>query len=177
MLSKKFFGRKKAGITVEVTLSIVLAVLVLFLTLGLFSGNLKTLVENGGIQTLFDKDASADKIAYNPKEGDPTATQVNVQVVAEQGLEWYLTQAQEAIQMYKENPPTTQEQIEDLAKAATIAKILGKLENADEAAFYKAYGIDIQTGRNKTFVKDKFIGYYSENSLNAVKEITDAAFN
>lgn len=131
MLNKISTGKKKAAITIEVTLSVALSILVLFLALGLFSDNLATMAANSGLQNLFNK---SQKTTYSTQTVNPTKTainvnelsQENVQVVASQGitLAEYLEQAQKTIDKYKATPPTDQAQMEDLARAE-LAKLIG----------------------------------------------------
>lgn len=131
MLKKISTGKKKAAITIEVTLSVALSILVLFLALGLFSDNLATMAANSGLQNLFNK---SQKTTYSTQTVNPTKTSINVnetsqenvQVVASQGitLAEYLEQAQKTIDKYKATPPTDQAQMEDLARAE-LAKFIG----------------------------------------------------
>ncbi len=63
-------------------------------------------------------------------------------------LNRYLPQAQEKIAYYNQNPPTTQAQVEDLAKQLTIAKIGALTTDStgatiDFASYYKSYGIKV----------------------------------
>lgn len=117
---------KKAGITIEIALSLALMLVVLFLVLGLFSNNLQGIAKNSGIMQIFNKSKSSDKLygsntfSISDRQGtDPTQTQVNVQVVADQGLDYYLTQAQNTIDQYKDATSLTPQQTEDLARAIT----------------------------------------------------------
>lgn len=116
-------GRKSAGVTLELILAITLAVLVLFFILNIFSDNLKGMVANSGIQNMFN---NKQKATYAKEAFDPT--QVNVQVLAEQGSIVFhtLQEAQDyainKIKGYINNPPQNADQVMDLAKALTIAK-------------------------------------------------------
>lgn len=139
-------GRKAAGVTLELILGISLAVLVLFFVLNIFSDNLKTMVANSSMHNMWDK---SEKTTYGKEAFDPT--QVNVQVLAEQGntLQWYIEQAAAEIDKYKDTPPATLAEVEDLAKWATIARITSGTQvlttGTDGLAtkFYNAYGIYI----------------------------------
>lgn len=114
-------GRKAAGVTVELMLAITLAVVVLFFILNIFGDNLKTMVASSGIQRMYDNE---QKTTYSTQKYDPTS--VNVQVLAEQGntLDDYKKKADEKIDGYTKNPPKNQDEVIDLAKWATIAKII-----------------------------------------------------
>lgn len=189
MSGKNGINSRQAGVTVETTLSILLAVVVLFLILGLFSNNLKEMIANSNMSRLFVNNANSKTV--NQKWGvDPTKTQVDVKIVADQGLDYYLTQAQQTIAKYKATPPQNESEIEDLAKAATIAKIVNGtsgLSQEDEKLFYKSYGISIDTTSaftTKVTTVNKIISYSTgsmlENEsekLNAVKKVTSATFN
>ncbi len=191
MLIRRKTGKKIAGITIEVTLSVALSILVLFLALGLFSDNLATMAANSGIQNLFNRNNEIAKTKQDTWGIHPTKTQVNVQVVADQGLSWYLTQAQEKIAYYNQNPPTTQAQVEDLAKQLTIAKIGALTTDStgatiDFASYYKTYEIKVvinyETGTYETKVGSlKITGdyEYSDNSykLKTTKSIINNNFS
>ena len=160
MSSRKFYGKKNASITIEVSLSVALTVVVLFLVLGLFSDNLQTMAANSGIRNLFNRENEIAKT--NPDSWgtsstrttvgvhDSTASQENIQVVAEQGLDYYVAQAEATISKYLETPPTTAAQMEDLAKALTIAAINNRNkitelngQTIDYTSIYKNYGIKV----------------------------------
>lgn len=116
-------GKKRAGVTVELLLAILLAVVVLFFVLSIFGDNLKTMVANSGIQNMFD---NGQKTTFGKQAFDPT--QVNVQVLAEQGntlktLDDFKKAAADKIKYYTDNPPQNEDQVLDLAKWATIARI------------------------------------------------------
>lgn len=139
MFNRKFgLRRKRAGITVELLLAVVLAVVVLFLILGLFSNNLKHMVVNGNISRIFANNSA--KTAYSSWGTNPTQTQVNVQTVADNGalIRQYLNKARAAIDNYKTNLPTTIEQKEDLARQITIERVIGNNDymNNTELAGY-----------------------------------------
>lgn len=117
--------RKVAGVTVELMLAITLAVVVLFFVLSIFGDNLKTMVASSGIQRMYAND---QKTTYSTQKYDPTS--VNVQVLAEQGNTFTSFQdakdkAKAKVDGYLANPPQNEEQVLDLAKWATIAKIVG----------------------------------------------------
>lgn len=138
MLNKISTSKKKAAITIEVTLSVALSILVLFLALGLFSDNLATMAANSGIQNLFNRSNQTAKTYYSHQKQDPTKTAVNmntsqvlVQIAGSQGgtndtkptLAQYLKQAQDTIDKYNKTPPADQSQREDLARAE-LAKFI-----------------------------------------------------
>lgn len=146
---KPYLSKKNAGITIEVTLSLALSVVVLFLLLGLFSDNIKTLAANSGIWNFFKRDVSYAKTDQNKTFVNLTQTQENVQVVAEQGLDYYIKQAQEIIDKYKKNPPTSLQEEEEAARYITIARIAGTLTNDDRRLFYNSpYNISVMYTQN-----------------------------
>jgi hypothetical protein len=115
-------GRKSAGVTLELILAITLAVVVLFFILSLVGDDLKTMVASGRISNMF---VNGQKTTYNNQAFDPT--QVNVQVLAEQGNTFQTladaqNQAIDKIKGYLTNPPQNADQVMDLAKWLTIAK-------------------------------------------------------
>lgn len=151
-------GRKSAGVTLELILAITLAVLVMFFILGLVGDNLKTMVANSGFQNMFE---NKQKVTYGKQNFDPT--QVNVQVLADQGLtlQQYLDSAIAIITKYENTPPPNQEELEKLAQAAAVAKIItmknanGYAEQAllpkDEGTFYTRDGIIINLMKSNDF--------------------------
>jgi hypothetical protein len=158
---KNITRARTAGITVEVTLSLALAIVSLFLVLSLFASNLSTMATNSGIKNLFSRDNELAKTAQTKWTKHPTDTTVtvsdnsqeNVQIVADQGLtlDEYIANAQATIDKYKETPPTTLSEIEDLAKAVTIAKINSNT-TLDYAYYYQTYGINARTNSYVTTV-------------------------
>ncbi|MDD3436015.1 MAG: hypothetical protein PHC64_02575 [Candidatus Gastranaerophilales bacterium] len=74
---------KSGTISTELAIGIGLAVVVLFVVLGLFSDNLSTLVSNTNLKNIFDGN---DKTSYTSFNRDYSDTQVNVQTIGEQGL-------------------------------------------------------------------------------------------
>jgi len=75
---------KKRADTTEVILAVTLAVLVTYFILNLFSTNINTLVNNSGIHKLLFKNNADNKTSFSKMDTDPTKTEVNVQMVADQ---------------------------------------------------------------------------------------------
>lgn len=144
-------GVKKAAITIEVAIGTAIAVIALFVALGIFSENLKTMIANSGISRIVAN--NPNKTAIVKQAYDPTSSQVNVQIVGAQGLGYYLAKAQESITNYKKTPPQNETQVQDLARQATIAKLIGGSSALpDEGLFYNDYGISIELFNNDTCV-------------------------
>lgn len=159
MISKVSSGNRKNGeITVEVTLSVVLTVVVLFLVLALFSDNLSTMAANSGIRNMFNRGnvtsnwgtQGSNKTEVNVN--NPNSTQVDYEIVADQGLDYYKARSQALIDYYNSIAPATltAPQKENLAKAATIATILnnGKSSSSSVSSvnydmYLNQYGIDV----------------------------------
>ncbi len=76
-------SKKIGAITVEVAIGIALAVIVVLVTLGLFSENLSTMISNSGMANMFK---NSNKTTYSSFGRDYTNSQVNVQLIGEQGL-------------------------------------------------------------------------------------------
>lgn len=74
---------KSGAITVEVAIGIALAVIVVLVTLGLFSENLSNMVSSSGFANMFK---NSNKTTYSSFGRDYTNSQVNVQLIGEQGL-------------------------------------------------------------------------------------------
>lgn len=184
--NRNFKNFKIAAITIEITLSVALAVVVLFALLGLFSDNLSTMAANSGIHNLFNKKPSMEQ-ADSSWGRNPTATQVNVQIVADQGLDWYLKNAQDTIDKYRDRTDLTLAQTEDLARALTILSI-----NAGTTSEYMgiggSHGIKITlvafgstSGQTKLVNSGKYINYQSVTSpdplLGKVQTVYNSRFN
>ena len=109
---------KQAGVSIEIIIAIALSVVALFFILGLFSDNLHTMATTGKLAQMNNNNETKTQFA----EGNPTKTEINVQLVGDQGtLAWYNAQAKATIEQLgaKTTPLTDQEKI-DLAKALTI---------------------------------------------------------
>lgn len=77
-------GKQKLGaITTEVAIGLGLSIVVLIVVIGLFGENLSNIITNSGISNMFD---NTNKTTYNSFNRDYTASQINVQLVGEQGL-------------------------------------------------------------------------------------------
>lgn len=114
---------RKAGITIEISLSIILILGVLFVALGIFHDNLKNMVAASGMQNMFSKSNSSGKTTYSMWTKNPTSTQINVAMVGDQGLEAYHNQAKETIDALVEkskHTSLTSQDITNLAQALTV---------------------------------------------------------
>lgn len=76
-------SKKIGAITVEVAIGIALAVIVVLVTLGLFSENLANMISSSGIANMFK---NTNKTTYSSFNRDYTNSQINVQLIGEQGL-------------------------------------------------------------------------------------------
>lgn len=140
-LQKKSNSRR-AAITVEMALAASLGVLVLFLMIGLFSNTIKDMIASSNMSRMYTNNSARTADTNKRWTVDPTGTQVNVQLVGEQGLQWYLTQAQTRINDYKKTPPQSESQKQDLAKQLTIARI-GQIWDSGYTNLCHLYGISI----------------------------------
>lgn len=75
--------KKRGALTIEVAIAIGLAALVLIFTLGLFSENLSAMISNTGMANMFSNN---NKTTYGSFNRDYTGSQINVQLIGEQGL-------------------------------------------------------------------------------------------
>lgn len=118
MLRKK---SKRAEVTIESSLAILLSVVVLFLAFGIFGKNLKTMFGNSNMNNFYN---NTKKTKNTFLENDPTKTQINVQAVATQGLEAYHTNSQKRIEAFASLVATgktlTSSEILNLAEALTV---------------------------------------------------------
>ena len=102
-------------------LSIVLALGVLFLVIGIFNGNLKDMVANSGFNNITKtKDTTAQ---YSQTENSYANSQVNVRITGAQGLTTiadFKTDALKNITALSQKTPFTDADAANLAKALTI---------------------------------------------------------
>ena len=105
-------------VSIEIILSIALSVVALFFILGLFSDNLHTMATTGKLAQMNNNNETKTQFA----EGNPTKTEINVQLVGDQGtLAWYNAQAKATIeQLGAKTTPLTSQELTDLARALTI---------------------------------------------------------
>lgn len=182
---KSYRNSRRAAITVEMALAASLGVLVLFLIIGLFSNTIKDMIASSNISRMYTNNSARTADTNKRWTVDPTGTQVNVQLVGEQGLQWYLTHAQAIINNYKQTPPQNDAQKQDLAKQLTIANI-GNIWNSDYTNLRQHYGIDIYITEDmfKTTINGKTLYFNSqyanldspESQLNAIKEVVNNNF-
>lgn len=175
---KKLIGVKPAEISIEISLSLVMSVVVLFLVLGLFGNSIQNIAEASGLRNLFSRNNEAAKTLQDQRYAakNPAQTQVNVQLVADQGLSYYISNAQATIAKYKETPPTTQKETEDLARAVAIAKITKVLTSSDESLFDKTCNIYVEeTSSKKTYLyaNNEKLAYSTYNSTYSDSQTID----
>lgn len=75
--------RRSGAVTTEVAVGIGLAVVVLFVAIGLFNDNISAMISNSSIANIFN---SGGKTTYSSFNRDYSDSQVNVQIMGEQGL-------------------------------------------------------------------------------------------
>lgn len=163
MFTRKL-GKDRAAVKFRISTSALLTVLVL-LTIGLFGESLQNSVEN-----------LCAKIFSNN----------NLNMISENNVNYYLSQSQTIINKYKKSVASSDKQLEELAKAVTIAKIAGKLTPKDENFIYLTYRIDVDTRTNITYIKDEKKLAFNEqelylktdkNKLAAIKEVAAGKFS
>lgn len=76
--------RKLGAITIEVAIGIILAVIVLFVAIGLFNENLANMLTGSNIKNMF---LNNNKTTYGSFNRDYADSQINVQIMGEQGLD------------------------------------------------------------------------------------------
>lgn len=79
------FKNRRAMVTVELAVTLVLIVVALFVTLGLFNNNLRDMVANSNFKNLFNGNGSRTFFSFFNK--DYKNAQVYVQIMGEQGLQ------------------------------------------------------------------------------------------
>jgi hypothetical protein len=180
MFSRRKKGVKDAGVTIEVSLSIVLSIVVLFLILGLIGDNIKLMAANGGINNLFKGNTAktkTDNWNVDLASNKVAVTEIPVTTVADQGhtLEWYLDWAQETVDDAKSGKTAlTNSQIEDLAKALTILSIDAGDDPQNYVAIANAHAINIELFKKDTETNTQFGKTSVEFSSNNIISITYA---
>lgn len=124
---------KEASISIEVSLSVLLASAVLILALGLFSQSLKAMAFNSNMTNFFKNNTAKTANTYidkNPTANRVTVAQIpqgqNTLIVGDQGLKGMHSAAQRAIeQLASITTPLTKEQLTNLALQLTILGVSG----------------------------------------------------
>lgn len=161
----KWFGKKNenAGVKIEISSSVVLTV-VIMLSIGLFGDNPQNTTGN-----ICAKNSSS-----------------NYFTITNKGLNHYITQSQSIINKYKRTIASSDNQLEELTKAVTVAKISGRLNPNDERFVYLAYGINVNTLTNVTYINNEKKLVFNEeeiylktdkNKLSAIKEVVTGKFS
>lgn len=143
---------KRASLTIEIGLSVVLAVLAIFVAFGMFGDTLSSMAANSGLNRLFHRNVTHVSDWGN----DPTATivqapasQENLQLTGDQGLtlEQYVKSAQDAVTYYSKMNKSSMSnaQLKDLAKALTILAVNAgaQLPQSDAINYETNYGIRV----------------------------------
>lgn len=168
-------NEKSGMITTEVAISLVLVVAVLFITLGLFSDNLKDMIANGNFQNIFNKNES--RTGFNSFSKDYAASQISVQIMGEQGLEMLRRKANNTVLDLMKNPTPNKTSILYLAMA--INSIVGEphiciyMEKDSKEICPKttpggyAYKINLNSS-SPTIAKSNIDGYPIESSIGLI---------
>lgn len=191
MSSRRLTNKRNGNITVEVSMSIALGLIALFLVFGLFNDNLSSMAAHSGIQNLFKRQSPSTSDWGKTNVKTPiTLSDEHVQTVGVQGLDWYLAQAQATINKYNGRTNLTQAESEDLAKSLMIARMTGLTTDSsgqtiDYVNFYKNNGIMVVKNDGVFTTKVKFgdvtksLSYNSESNsdqLLAVQTISKGVF-
>lgn len=124
---------KEASISIEVSLSVLLASAVLIIALGLFSENLKAMALNSNMTNFFKGNRAKTATTYMKTSAVNNRVMVaqipaaeNVGIVADQGLSGAHSAAQRIIiQLASSTTPLTQQQLTNLALQLTILGVSG----------------------------------------------------
>ncbi len=115
--------RKFAMVSTEVAVGIALTVVALFVVLGLFGDNLSTLVANTKLGNVFNENSS--KTEYNSFDRDYSDSQVNVQIMGEQGLQMLRRRANnKALEIIQESFSTSNSNANTIAYLSSAIKAL-----------------------------------------------------
>lgn len=163
---------RQASLTVEISLTVVLASLTLIMILGLFSEQLRTMASDMSFKRLFSKNSATgvEKTAPVTYSQDPTASQINVQVVAEQGLDTYYDAVQDRLNFLTDlKDPLTPAQQVNLAECVTLKSIMHRWNNGFSAPSSSELALCVTNGITATttlggsikvpVVKNEFINW------------------
>lgn len=97
---------KSAMITTELAITLGLATVVAVIAIGMFNENIKEMISSGNFQNFFNNDGG--KTAYSAFNRDYTDSQINVQIMGEQGLEMLRQKANnKVLDLASTNPTAT----------------------------------------------------------------------
>lgn len=167
--------RKNGAITVEMAIGIVLVVAVLFITLGLFSNNIKTMIADSNFKNVFNKEGL--KTGYSSFSKDYSDSQINVQIMGEQGLEMLRRKANnEALEIMQSSTP---DKTAVIYLTMAINSIVGEphiciymKKDSDEPCPQTnpggyAYKVNL-SGSYPTIAKSSTIGYPIESAIGLI---------
>lgn len=113
------FKNRRAMVTVELAVTLVLVVVALFVTLGLFSNNLRDMVTNSNVKNLFNGNGTRTFFSlFDKKYRD---AQVYVQVMGEQGLQILRKKANNGVVSAVATLPKNGGSVENAATFSTIS--------------------------------------------------------
>lgn len=169
----RFNGRKNAMLTTEMSLGIAIVVVVIFVAMSIFGGNLKDMIANGGMHNKFNKQNDISS-QYDNQSVDYTKSQIEVQITGSQGsktLEQYVSDAQAIVDSFTKNPPAnpSEDELDKLAKALTILSVKSSTINSPDLCTKYNITINLVTLTNKkmgeTIVGTKIVPYPSPTTL------------
>lgn len=141
----RFNNSRRAGVTIEFALALVLATGVIILLLGVFNSNIEKVNNNSGFQNLFNRDEVTD---YDDTATSYQNSQVSAgqETTAAQALEAYIDQMQSNIDALVAKQPLTAEEQVQLAMNLVQKSIMEQWEtntsfSAAEIAAASANGI------------------------------------
>lgn len=113
------FKNRRAMVTVELAVTLVLIVVALFVTLGLFNNNLRDMVANSNFKNLFNGNGSRTFFSFFNK--DYKNAQVYVQIMGEQGLQILRKKANNGVVSAIASLPANGAPIQSTASYSTIS--------------------------------------------------------
>lgn len=113
------FKNRRAMVTVELAVTLVLIVIALFVTLGLFNNNLRDMVANSNFKNLFNGNGSRTFFSFFNK--DYKNAQVYVQIMGEQGLQILRKKANNGVLTAVASLPKSGAPVENTGAYSTIS--------------------------------------------------------
>lgn len=149
MSGKSLRKRKlQGGLSIELSLSIVMILALLFVCLSMFGAQLISMARNGSLQRMFfglDR-----KVAFNINRNMNNRSETLVQITGQQGLSWYADEAEKKLEEYSalSQQDMTSAVLEDMAKWATVLKIAdaAKYDNYETSIEQNSVSVNIDRG-------------------------------
>lgn len=138
--------QKQASVTMEIVFAILLTLGVIFVSLGMYSDNIKNMMDNGGVQNVFNKTSA--KTEYDKWGIDPTRNQITAPEVEATSWEAILAG-------YNDKAKT---KIEEYYAQTQSGTVLTDTDKMDLAMWLAIYANSSKVGYGKTLLQNSPAG-------------------